>query len=97
MPLQSVTLGVDLHLPVAQSLKAKRSIVQSIVRSLDGWAGVGASEVDHQELWQRTTIGIVVVGSNAGSVEERADAVERYIWSRPDVEVLDVTWIWLTD
>ncbi len=97
MTLQSVTLGVELHLPVAQSLKAKRSIVQSIVRSLDGWTGVGASEVDHQDLWQRTTIGVAVVGSSVASVEERAEAVERYVWSRPDIEVLEISWTWLAD
>ncbi|MEZ5377850.1 MAG: DUF503 domain-containing protein [Acidimicrobiales bacterium] len=95
MSLHSVTLCAELHLPVAQSLKAKRSIVQSIVRTLDGWTGVGASEVGHQDLWQRTAIGIAVVGSSAASVEERADAVERYVWSRPDIEVLEITWSWL--
>ncbi len=97
MTLSSVTLSAELHLPVAQSLKAKRSIVQSIVRTLDGWTGIGASEVDHQELWQRTAIGVVVVGSSDGWVEQRAEAVERYIWSRPDIEVLDITWTWLAD
>lgn len=91
----AVALRAELHLPTPQSLKAKRSIVQSIVRILDGWSGIGAAEVDHQELWQRTAIEAVVVGAPAAFVEERADAVERFIWSRPDVEVLDISWTWL--
>lgn len=93
--MTAVALRVELHLPTPQSLKAKRSIVQSIVRTLDGWAAVGAAEVDHQELWQRTAIEVVVVGVPAMFVEERADAVERFVWSRPDVEVLDISWTWL--
>ena len=95
MGLNSVTLSVELHLPVAQSLKAKRSVVQSIVRTLDGWNGVAAAEVDHQDLWQRTTIGVSVIGSDPANVEERANAVERHIWSRPDVEVLGIAWHWV--
>ena len=95
MAVVSLTLSAELHLPAARSLKAKRSIVQSIVRTLDGWTGIGAAEVDHQELWQRTTIAIAIVGGAVSYIEERADAVERHIWSRPDVEVLDITWSWL--
>jgi uncharacterized protein YlxP (DUF503 family) len=95
MSLESVTLGIDLHIPEARSLKAKRSVVQSIVRTLDGWTGVGAAEVDHVELWQRSLIAACVVGNGTTSVEERASAVERYIWSRHDVEVLEISWTWL--
>ncbi|MEZ5225978.1 MAG: DUF503 family protein [Acidimicrobiales bacterium] len=78
-----------------QSLKAKRSIVQSIVRTRRRMDRRRRVEVGHQDLWQRTAIGIAVVGSSAASVEERADAVERYVWSRPDIEVLEITWSWL--
>lgn len=93
--MAAVVLRAELHLPMPRSLKAKRSIVQSIVRTLDGWTAVGAAEVDHQELWQRCAIEVVVVGSPAAFVEDRADAVERFIWSRPDVQVLDIAWTWL--
>ncbi len=95
MSLHSVTLCVELHLPNARSLKAKRSIVQSMVRTLDGWTGVAAAEVDHHDRWQRTVIGVGIVGSQLGNVEERADAVERYVWSRPEIEVIAIDWHWL--
>ncbi len=95
MGLSSVTLSVELHLPQARSLKAKRSVVQSIVRTLDGWTGVAAAEVDHHDRWQRTLIGVAVVGSGQANVEERAAAVERYVWSRTEVEVIAIDWHWL--
>lgn len=95
MSLESVTLVVELHLPAVRSLKAKRSVVQSMVRTLDGWVGVAAAEVDHHDLWQRTQLGVCLVGSGTTFVEERAENVERYIWSRPEIEVLNIGWIWL--
>ena len=89
-----LTLDVDLRLPASHSLKAKRSIVQSIVRTLDGWKGVGAAEVGYVELWQRTQLGVVVVGGSVAHVGDVADSVERHIWSVPDVEVISIDRVW---
>ncbi len=87
-------LTADLHLPMAQSLKAKRSVVQSIVRTLDGWSSVAAAEVDHLDTWQRTTIGLAVVANSVERVGEVSSALERYIWRQPDVVVLSIDRDW---
>lgn len=85
---------VDLHLPACQSLKAKRSALVPILRHLDAQPGVGASEVDYQDKWQRAAIGISAVGHSVGRLNETMDAAERYLWARPDIEVLEVTTSW---
>ena len=87
-------LRAEIHLPVASSLKAKRSVVLSIVRHLDQLPGVAAAEVDHLDVWQRAAVGVVVVGNQVGHVEQVMDSVERYVWSRTDIEVLDLTRSW---
>ncbi len=79
---------------MAASLKAKRSVVQSLVRSIDGWKGVGAAEVGHVDTWQRTTLGITVVAGNPDHAAGVADAAERRIWSHPDVTVLSIDRDW---
>lgn len=90
-----VLIGViDLHIPAAQSLKEKRSVVTSLVRRIDQLHGVGAAEVGHQESWQRTTIGVTVVGDSPAQVTRLMDKIERDVWSRPDVDVLDITTDW---
>ena len=89
-----LTLRAELHIPASQSLKAKRSVVQSIVRSLDGWNNVGAAEVDHQELWQRTAIGVTVVGPSASRVVDLMDGVERFLWSQAEAEVIEADRRW---
>ena len=85
-----VILTIELRIPAAQSLKAKRSVLQSIVRTLDGWKAVGAAEVGYQELWQRTQVGVVLASDSAGHADELAASVERYVWSRPEVEVVSI-------
>lgn len=94
MSMHVLVAEIELHVPSAQSLKAKRSVVTSIVRNLDQLHGVGAAEVDHQDLWQRTTIGVSAVGSSPAHIESVMDQVERYIWSRTEVEVLDIERSW---
>jgi uncharacterized protein YlxP (DUF503 family) len=89
-----VVATIDLHLPAASTLKEKRSVVTSIVRNLDQMHGVAAAEVDHLDVWQRTAIGATVVGGGVTHVESVMDSVERYVWSRPEVEVLEFRRSW---
>ncbi len=85
---------IELHLPVAQSLKAKRSALVPILRHLDQQSGVAASEVDFHDKWQRAAIGMALVGATVSHLEQTLDAMERYLWSRPDVEVIEVATSW---
>ncbi len=50
---------------------------------------VSAAEVGHQGTWQRAALGFAVVGADAGHLEEVLAAVERFVWSFPEAEVLD--------
>lgn len=90
-----LTLRADLRLREARSLKAKRSVILSAVRTLDGWKGVAAAEVDHVELWQRSTIGISVVSGSVHHCQEVMDNVERFFWSLDQAEVLELEQMWL--
>ena len=49
---------------------------------------VAAAEVAHQDKWQRATIGFALVGADAGHLEEVLAAVERFVWSFPEADVL---------
>jgi len=92
--MKTLQMRADLHLLTAQSLKAKRSVVTPIVKHLDRMAGVAAAEIGSHELWQRTTIGISVVGATPSHQQQVMDTVERYIWSRADIEVLEMAQYW---
>lgn len=89
-----LTLRAEIHLPSASSLKAKRSVLLSMVRHLDQLPGVAAAEVDHHDVWQRAAIGVAVVGNSVGHVEQMMDSIERYVWSRTEIDVVDLTRSW---
>lgn len=72
-------------------------MVTSVVRKLDQMHGVAAAEVDHLDDRQRALIGATVVGGEVGHVQSLMDAVERHVWSRPEVEVLEFRRSWWED
>ena len=49
---------------------------------------VSAAEVAHHDKWQRAELGFAVVGAHAGHLEEVLAAVERFVWSFPEAEIL---------
>lgn len=91
------SLCVDLHLPQSTSLKSKRAEIRPILDGVRHRFRISAAEVDHQDTWQRTSLGFAVVSSSAAQVESVLDEVERYVWSRPGVEVLDATRAWIEE
>jgi uncharacterized protein len=90
-----VALRADLHLPQVHSLKEKRAIVRPVIEGYRRRFSVAAAEVDHQDRWQRAGIGVAVVAPDAGHAEAVLDAVERFVWSFPEVEVIAMTRHWL--
>jgi uncharacterized protein YlxP (DUF503 family) len=58
---------------------------------------VAAAEVDHQDAWQRATLGMAAVSSSATHAGEVLDAVERFVWSFPEIEVTATRRGWITD
>jgi uncharacterized protein len=63
-------LTLDIHIPHAQSLKDKRMILRSLKDRLRAKFNVSVSEVDHQELWQRSQVSVVTVGPDEGFLQK---------------------------
>lgn len=91
------SLRLELHLPQSGSLKAKRAELRPILDGVRHRFRVSAAEVDHQDTWQRAALGFAVVSEGAPQVEHLLDEVERYVWSRPGVEVIDAQRAWLEE
>jgi uncharacterized protein len=74
-------LTLDIHIPHAHSLKEKRTVVRSLKDRLRTKFNVAVSEVDHQDLWQRSQVSVVTVGSDEKFLhkvlEEAAEEAER--------------------
>lgn len=56
---------------------------------------VAAAEVGNQDRWQRASLAMAVVSGSVGHAREVLTAVERFVWSFPEVEVLGCRVEWL--
>ncbi len=58
---------------------------------------MAAAEVAFQDKWQRTILGFSSVSGNGGHAAEVLRKVEAFVWTFPEVEVLDAgqtTFVW---
>jgi uncharacterized protein YlxP (DUF503 family) len=70
----------------AQSLKDKRAVLQRIMTRLKHKFNISVSEIDHQDLWQRTTLGIVAITSSKQATERELQNSLKMIDSFPEIE-----------
>ena len=75
MSLAVGLLTLEIHLPYAHSLKDKRQRLRKLKDVLRGRFNVAVAELDHQELWQRATIGVVTLSNDPAHLDQQLDAV----------------------
>ena len=73
MVIGLVTL--ELHLSHARSLKDKRQVLERVKGRLRARFNVAVAELDHQELWQRATLGIVSISSDQAHLARLLEVV----------------------
>ena len=66
---------LTLAIPESGSLKAKRQILRRITDRLKARFNVAVAEVGDNELWQKATIGLAVVGNERRHVNEQMDKI----------------------
>lgn len=88
-------LEIRLRIPLGDSLKAKRSAVRPIVEGARRRHGVSVAEVEEQDVPNRAVLVFSAVGDGPRRVEEVLDAVDRFVWSFPDIEVVETDRYWL--
>ncbi len=72
-------LHVELHIPTAQSLKQKRSVIKSLKDRLRTRFNVSVAEVDHLDKWQRATLAIALVSTDHSHIESRFESLSAFI------------------
>lgn len=80
-------LTVELHFPDNGSLKGKRKYVKSAKAQLRERFGASVAEVDHHDLWQRSTLAVACAAREHRELQDLLDAVVRYLGSQ-DFELM---------
>ncbi len=79
----------DLRIPGCGSLKQKRHVLKSLTGALRSTFNVSVAEVDHQDLWQRSTIAVAATGAEGFHVRKVMQQVERFVEAWGGVEVIE--------
>ena len=69
----------DLFIPASTSLKDMRQVVRSVTATVRNKFNVAVAEVDFQDLWQRSAIGVSCVSESAGQCRKVLQEVEKIV------------------
>ena len=75
MPIAFCTL--EIYIPDVQSLKEKRNILRKLQDRLRSKFRFSISEIDYQDVWQRSLLGAVSISANAKALENITEAFVR--------------------
>jgi uncharacterized protein YlxP (DUF503 family) len=68
-------LILELHIQHAQSLKDKRQVLRSLKDRLRAKFNVAVAELEHEDTWQRSVVGVVTLSNEEHQVQESLQGV----------------------
>ncbi len=81
-------LTLDIYIPGADSLKAKRYILRSIKDRLKRY-NVSVAE-DGNNLWQRTTLAVACVSHESSQLYSTFESIKKQIINNGDIEIIQM-------
>lgn len=84
------SIRLELSIPHANSLKAKRQALTSIMERAKSRFNLSVAEVGNQDLWQRAVVGMALVSGDAFHARESADKVVAFVESHFEGEVCQI-------
>ncbi len=81
-------LTLDIHLPYSHSLKEKRKRMLRVKDRLKNKYNVAFAELDFQDKWQRTRIGMVTLNSQKKIIEQMFQKITIEFQELIDGEIL---------
>jgi uncharacterized protein YlxP (DUF503 family) len=81
-------LSLEIHFPYSQSLKDKRKELNSLKGRIRQKYNVALAELDYQDTWQRTKVGIVTLNSQPAVVENILATILRDVEGHVNGDIL---------
>lgn len=80
----------EFMIPTVHSLKEKRAVLERMKMRTKQRYNIALSEIDHQNVWQRTRLALVTVASNKVAADKEMDRAVEFLESNPDWQLLDL-------
>ncbi len=84
-------LTLDLHIPESNSLKSKRMVIKSLIDRIKKKFNVSIAEVDANDLWQRSLLGVALVANETQIINKVFEKIKNLISDTHTVELIDST------
>ena len=83
------TAEIDIYLPAIRSLKEKRFVLKSLKTKIQNRFNVSIAEVDYQDKWQRTCLGIACVSNERRLIDSTLNKVLNLISQDDRIEIIN--------
>lgn len=70
---------LTLQIPESGSLKAKRQVLRRVTERVKARFNVAVAEVEDQDLWQKATLALAVVGNERPHVDEQMEKIIHFV------------------
>ncbi|RKX91255.1 MAG: DUF503 domain-containing protein [Spirochaetes bacterium] len=80
---------INLYFPNSHSLKDKRNIIKSIKSRIRNNFNVSVSEINNNDLWKNTTLGIACIGNEKRYLDNVLNEVIKFIENQNKLQVID--------
>lgn len=82
-------IQISLVIPYSSSLKEKRMVLKSLFQRVKNNFNVSIAEVEHNDFWQKSMIGVSMVGNEKPYVESVLSKVVDFVRKSNGVELAD--------
>ena len=80
---------LDLIIPAAANLKGKRQVIKSLVTRMRNSFNISVAEVGNHDLWQRTILGLSLVGNDRKFVDQVISKVVDFIQASGSLTIVN--------
>ncbi len=85
----------SLQIPLAHSLKDKRSQIKSLKDRLSSRFNASVAEIDSLDNWQQAVLGVCMISNDKFYLDKQYSLVEALVLEYTELELINVTREWL--
>ncbi|MBF0547445.1 MAG: DUF503 domain-containing protein [Candidatus Riflebacteria bacterium] len=91
-----VAIGTfEFHFPELHSLKEKRQVLRSLLDRVKAKFNASIAEVEYNDLWQRSVIGVSMVANEKVHLEQMAGKIEEILQDHEQAQLIERYWEYL--
>ena len=88
-------IKINLHIPLAHSLKEKRREIKSLKDRLSTRFNASVAEVEALDKWQQAVLGVCIISNDRSYLDKQYSLIESVVLEYNALELIDMQREWL--